>query len=192
MPIRLDQLVAERFGLSRRAAARRSATAGSTWPAIVAMSRAWPSSPMRRSRSSPIGRRRRKVAQRLQVLFEDRHLIIVDKTAGLLSVPTPDRECNTLRERTGRYLQLRYGGRPYLGVVHRLDKDTSGALVFARSPEALRLCKRCSRPTPSSASIWRWSRARPSSTPAGSTYPSSPTATAAVTASPTMTKAATR
>jgi hypothetical protein len=74
----------------------------------------------------------------LQVLFEDRHLIIIDKPAGLLSEPTPDRECDTLRERTGRYLQLRYGGRPYLGVVHRLDKDTSGALVFARSPEALR------------------------------------------------------
>ena len=174
MPIRLDQLVAKRFGLSRRAreairngridlAGQRSDEPGLAveFDAAIAF---FPNRP-----------KARKVARRLHVLFEDRHLIIVDKPAGLLSVPTPDREGITLRERTGRYLQLRYGGRPYIGVVHRLDRDTSGALVFARSPEALRACKRCSRPTPSSASIWRWLRARPTPTPAGSTYPSSPT-----------------
>ncbi|HJZ53557.1 MAG TPA: RluA family pseudouridine synthase, partial [Gemmataceae bacterium] len=138
MPIRLDQLVARRFGLSRRAAREairngRIDLAGqrSDEPGLAVESDAaiafFPNRP-----------KARKVAQRLQVLFEDRHLIIVDKPAGLLSVPTPDRECITLRERTGRYLQLRYGGRPYIGIVHRLDKDTSGALVFARSPEALR------------------------------------------------------
>ena len=138
MPIRLDQLVAKRFGLSRRAAREairngRIDLAGqrNDEPGLAVEPDAaiafYPNRP-----------KARKVAQCLQVLFEDRHLIIVDKPAGLLSVPTPDRECITLRERTGRYLQLRYGGRPYIGVVHRLDKDTSGALVFARSPEALR------------------------------------------------------
>src|SRR6516162_6945523 len=138
MPIRLDQLVAKRFGLSRRAAREairngRIDLAGqrSDEPGLAVESDAaiafFPNRP-----------KSRKVAHRLQVLFEDRHLIIVDKPAGLLSVPTPDRECITLRERTSRYLQLRHGRRPYLGVVHRLDKDTSGALVFARAPEALR------------------------------------------------------
>ncbi len=137
MPIRLDQLVAKRFGLPR--AAREAIRNGridlagqrSDEPGLAVESDAavafFPNRP-----------KARKAAQRLQVLFEDRHLISVDKPAGLLSVPTPDRECITLRERTGRYLQLRYGGRPYIGVVHRLDRDTSGALVFARSPEALR------------------------------------------------------
>src|SRR5262249_30672352 len=137
MPIRLDQLVAKRFGLSRRAARGairngRIDLAGQPCdsPGLAVESGAaiafFPNRP-----------KARKVAQRLQVLFEDRHLIIVDKPAGLLSVPTPDRECITLRERTAHYLQLRYGGRPYVGVVHRLDKDTSGALVFASAPEAL-------------------------------------------------------
>jgi 23S rRNA pseudouridine1911/1915/1917 synthase len=138
MPIRLDQLVAERFGLSRRAAreairngridlaGQRSDEPGLTVELDAAIA-FFPNRP-----------KARKVAQSLHVLFEDRHLIIVDKPAGLLSVPTPDRERITLRERTGHYLQLRYGRRPYIGVVHRLDKDTSGALVFARSPEALR------------------------------------------------------
>lgn len=137
MPIRLDQLVAKRFGLSRRAAreairngridlaGQRSDEPGLAveFDAAIAF---FPNRP-----------RARKVDQGLHVLFEDRHLIIVDKPAGLLSVPTPDRESLTLRERTARYLQLRYGGRPYIGVVHRLDKDTSGALVFARTTEAL-------------------------------------------------------
>jgi 23S rRNA pseudouridine1911/1915/1917 synthase len=107
MPIRLDQLVAKRFGLSRRAAREtirngRIDLAGqrSDEPSLAVESDAaiafFPDRP-----------KARKVAQRLQVLFEDRHLIIVDKPARLLSVPTPNRECITLRERTGRYLQLR-------------------------------------------------------------------------------------
>jgi 23S rRNA pseudouridine1911/1915/1917 synthase len=138
MPIRLDQVVAKRFGLSRRAAREairngRIDLAGqrSDEPGLAV-------EPDAAIAFCPNRPKVREVALRLQVLFEDRHLIIVDKPAGLLSVPTPDRERITLRERTGRYLQLRYGGRPYIGVVHRLDKDTSGALVFARTPEALR------------------------------------------------------
>ncbi len=137
MPIRLDQLVATRFGLSRRAAREairngRIDLAGQRCdePGLAV-------EPDAAVEFFPNRPRARKVVQDLQVLFEDRHLIIVDKPAGLLSVPTPERETNTLRERTARYLQLRYGGRPYLGVVHRIDRDTSGALVFARSAEAL-------------------------------------------------------
>lgn len=81
----------------------------------------------------------RKVAGRLRILHEDRHVLIVDKPAGLLTLPTPDRESDTLIERAGRYLAIRHGGsRPFIGVVHRLDKGTSGALALARTTEAVR------------------------------------------------------
>ena len=63
--------------------------------------------------------------------------MIVDKPAGLLTVPTEAREKDTLWSRVLFYLQHRYGGRPYGGIVHRLDKDTSGAVVFARNRAAL-------------------------------------------------------
>ena len=78
------------------------------------------------------------VRTRLSVLHEDDDLIIVDKPAGLLTLPTEAREKDTLLDRVNAYLLHRYRRRPYVGVVHRLDKDTSGAIVFARSREVLR------------------------------------------------------
>jgi 23S rRNA pseudouridine1911/1915/1917 synthase len=77
------------------------------------------------------------VRTRLSVLYEDAAVLIVDKPAGLLTVPTEANEKDTLWARALHYLQHRYGGRPYAGIVHRLDKDTSGAVVFARSRSAL-------------------------------------------------------
>ena len=134
MPIRLDKLASERFGLSRRAAqdavrngrvdldGERCDEPGREVElhAVIAF---FPNRP-----------KARKVQGRLRVLYEDRHLMIVDKPAGLLTVPTTDRERDTLLERAGRYLAIRHGGRPFVGIVHRLDKDTSGALALARSP----------------------------------------------------------
>jgi 23S rRNA pseudouridine1911/1915/1917 synthase len=79
---------------------------------------------------------RRHVKTRLVVLYEDEDVLIVDKPAGLLTVPTEAREKDTLWSRALHYLQHRYGGRPRAGIVHRLDKDTSGALVFARNRAA--------------------------------------------------------
>ena len=74
----------------------------------------------------------------LPVLFEDEHLVVVDKPAGLLSVPTqedsPDED--TALTRVREYVQRLRPRRPYVGRVHRLDRDTSGALVFALSPAA--------------------------------------------------------
>jgi 23S rRNA pseudouridine1911/1915/1917 synthase len=78
------------------------------------------------------------VRTKLVVLHEDRDVIVVDKAAGLLTLPTDAHEKDTLLSRVNAYLLHRYKKRPYVGVVHRLDKDTSGAIVFARSREALR------------------------------------------------------
>jgi len=68
------------------------------------------------------------------VLHEDEHLVAIDKPVGLLSVST-ERE----RERTALALLRRHLERPRkpapLWPVHRLDRETSGVLLFARSAE---------------------------------------------------------
>jgi 23S rRNA pseudouridine1911/1915/1917 synthase len=74
------------------------------------------------------------------IVFCDRHVVIVDKPAGMLSVPDEPANKNTLADHT-RTLLRRLGGRGVdakLGVVHRLDKDTSGLIVFARTAAAKR------------------------------------------------------
>jgi len=78
------------------------------------------------------------VRTKLVVLLEDSSLIVVEKPAGLLTLATDAHEKDTLLARVNGYLQHRYRRRPYVGVVHRLDKETSGAIVFARSREILR------------------------------------------------------
>lgn len=138
MPIRLDKLVAETFGLSRRAAQEAVRNGRIDLAGERCDEPGREVEPGARLAFFPNRPKARKVQGRLRVLFEDRHLIIVDKAAGLLTLPTPEGEYDTLRDRAARYLTLRYGGRPYVGIVHRLDKNTSGALVLARSPETLR------------------------------------------------------
>ena len=138
MPIRLDKLVAERFGLSRRAAqeAVRNGRVDLAGARCDEPGReVEPDAPVAFFPDRP---KARKVQGRLSVLHEDRHVLVVDKPAGLLTLPTPDRERDTLLDRARRYLALRHGGRPYVGIIHRLDKDTSGALALARSPAAVR------------------------------------------------------
>jgi 23S rRNA pseudouridine1911/1915/1917 synthase len=74
----------------------------------------------------------------LQVLFEDNHLIVVNKRTGdiVQGDKTGDRP---LSEVVKQYIKEAYGkpGEVFLGVVHRLDRPTSGVLVFARTSKAL-------------------------------------------------------
>lgn len=73
----------------------------------------------------------------LPVLFEDEHLLVVDKPAGLLTIPTRGGgDEDSALGRVAEYVQRVRPRRPYVGRVHRLDRDTSGALVFALSPTA--------------------------------------------------------
>jgi 23S rRNA pseudouridine1911/1915/1917 synthase len=70
------------------------------------------------------------------VLFEDEHLLVVDKPAGLSVHPGAGERRRTL---AGQLLFLGAGGGPdpeRPGVVHRLDRDTSGVLLVARSERA--------------------------------------------------------
>lgn len=74
----------------------------------------------------------------LQVLFEDNHLIIVNKRPGdiVQGDKTGDRP---LSETVKAFLKKKYNksGNVYLGVVHRLDRPTSGIVVFAKTSKAL-------------------------------------------------------
>jgi 23S rRNA pseudouridine1911/1915/1917 synthase len=79
------------------------------------------------------------INRRLRVLYEDPHILIVDKPAGVLTQPTSLREPDTLLERASRYLSRKRGmTRPYVGIVHRLDRETSGVILLVCSPAALR------------------------------------------------------
>jgi 23S rRNA pseudouridine1911/1915/1917 synthase len=77
----------------------------------------------------------------LSVLFEDAHLIVVDKAAGMAAHPapgTPDGTLvNALLAHCGASLSG-IGGVARPGIVHRLDKDTSGVMVAAKTDAAHR------------------------------------------------------
>lgn len=74
----------------------------------------------------------------LNVLFEDNHLIIVNKRAGdiVQGDKTGDKPLSTVVK---EYLKEKYHkpGEVFLGVVHRLDRPTSGIIIFARTSKAL-------------------------------------------------------
>jgi 23S rRNA pseudouridine1911/1915/1917 synthase len=73
----------------------------------------------------------------LLIAYEDPSLVVVDKPAGLLSMATPaEPEKTTLALLTQHYRQGRDQGRERVYIVHRLDRETSGLMVLARTPEA--------------------------------------------------------
>lgn len=69
-----------------------------------------------------------------EIVFEDQHLIVVNKPAAVLTVPTPYREKNTLIDRITAYLS-HSGRRQEAFACHRLDRGVSGLLVFGKSLE---------------------------------------------------------
>jgi len=76
----------------------------------------------------------------LRVIYEDDDLLVVDKPAGMATHPAPGSERSTLvNALLARGGSLASSGAPLRpGIVHRLDKDTSGLLVVAKSERAMR------------------------------------------------------
>jgi 23S rRNA pseudouridine1911/1915/1917 synthase len=68
----------------------------------------------------------------IPIIFEDDWLLVVDKPAGLLSVPTPKHESRTLTSILNQDAQGR-GLKYHLYPCHRLDRETSGLLIYAKS-----------------------------------------------------------
>lgn len=80
-------------------------------------------------------RRRAATAGELQILYEDSALIVINKPAGLLAVPLQQRSHAASAQEYVRQ-HLRSGPRNRPLVVHRIDRDTSGIVVFAKNVRA--------------------------------------------------------
>ena len=76
----------------------------------------------------------KKQLSKLKILFEDDFILVVEKPAGLLSVATDKLENDTLHSRCVDYVK-RESERAWCHIVHRLDRDTSGVMVFAKNHE---------------------------------------------------------
>ena len=73
-----------------------------------------------------------------RILFEDNHLLVINKKAGEL-VQGDKTGDETLADVAKNYLKEKYNkpNAAYLGIVHRLDRPTSGAVLFAKTSKAL-------------------------------------------------------
>ncbi|UAM96901.1 RluA family pseudouridine synthase [Polaribacter litorisediminis] len=76
--------------------------------------------------------------ENLQVLFEDNHIMIVNKRSGDITQGDKTRD-KPLSDVAKEYIKEKYNkaGNVFLGVVHRLDRPTSGVIIFARTSKAL-------------------------------------------------------
>lgn len=74
----------------------------------------------------------------VEILFEDNHLLCLAKPAGLATQVSPD-NTDSLETQAKAYIKRTYNkpGNVYLHAVHRLDKPTSGIVVFAKTSKAL-------------------------------------------------------
>ena len=140
---RVDQAVAEHESELSRAQVRRLIEQGEI---LVSGERTKPSARLRQ-REWVTGRVPEPVADvlepeaiPLQVAYEDEHLIVVDKPAGLVVHPAAGHRSGTLVHALLHHCTALagVGGVRRPGIVHRLDKDTSGLLVAAKSDAAHR------------------------------------------------------
>lgn len=87
-----------------------------------------------------VNRRAERAARsRFTRLYEDEHVLVLDKPAGLLTIPPDDDDTehvDTVLVRVREYMERRRGPGGYVGTLHRLDRDTSGALAVALTREA--------------------------------------------------------
>lgn len=76
--------------------------------------------------------------QGLKILFEDTYIVVIEKKAGLLSISTAKEKEETAYSKLSEYIKK---GNPKsrIFVVHRLDKDTSGVMMFAKSEKVQQL-----------------------------------------------------
>ena len=74
----------------------------------------------------------------MNIIYEDNHLIIINKAPGELSQSDKTKDISLVDE-LKNYLKVKYNkqGNAYLGLVNRLDRPTSGLLIFAKTSKSL-------------------------------------------------------
>ena len=78
------------------------------------------------------------VDKRYKIIYEDDWLIVVDKPSGVLVIPTPKKETNTLTDLLNKELDSRHiEANAY--PCHRLDRETSGLIIYAKGKAIQRL-----------------------------------------------------
>lgn len=72
--------------------------------------------------------------KKLNIIYEDKELLVVDKESHQLTIATEKRENNTLYSEASTYVKKQYPKNKVF-IVHRLDKDTSGIVIFAKNQD---------------------------------------------------------
>ncbi|HEX6535371.1 MAG TPA: RluA family pseudouridine synthase [Gemmatimonadaceae bacterium] len=144
--VRLDLLVARRLDLSRTQAATLIATGRVSVDGRRERASYRPRAGERVTVEIPPPPSREVIAEPIPiaVAWEDEHVLVVDKAAGMVVHPAPGHWSGTLvNALKGRGMSLSAGSAPEReGIVHRLDKDTSGLLLVAKTDRAHRVLAR--------------------------------------------------
>jgi RluA family pseudouridine synthase len=76
--------------------------------------------------------------KKLNIIYEDKELLVVDKESHQLTIATEKRENNTLYSEASTYVKKQYPKNKVF-IVHRLDKDTSGLVIFAKDEKVKKI-----------------------------------------------------
>ena len=76
--------------------------------------------------------------KRYRIIYEDDWLIVADKPSGMLVIPTPKKETNTLTDLLNRELDVR-GIEANAYPCHRLDRETTGLIIYSKGKSTQRL-----------------------------------------------------
>lgn len=140
--VRLDLLVAGRAGVSRTQAATLIANGNVTVGGRRERASYKPRAGEAVAVSIPPSPKRELLGENipLHIVFEDEALLVVDKPAGMVVHPAPGNWSGTLvNALVGRSAELPRDDADRAGIVHRLDKETSGLLIVAKTEKSHRL-----------------------------------------------------
>jgi RluA family pseudouridine synthase len=85
----------------------------------------------------PTNPKTRPLAKGLAILYEDKDILVIDKPPGLLTVGTDREKSRTAYHILTNYVRKgQYRSRERVFIVHRLDRETSGVLIFAKNQQA--------------------------------------------------------
>ena len=82
-----------------------------------------------------------KKKEKLDIIYEDKYIIVVNKPANLLTISTEKNKDNTLYRKVSDYVKKQHKSNKIF-IVHRLDKDTSGIILFAKSEKIKNILQR--------------------------------------------------
>jgi len=105
----------------------------------------------------------KSTSKNLEILFEDNHIIVINKRVG--DLVQGDKTGDTpLSDLLKEYIKIKYNkpGNVYLGVVHRLDRPTTGIVIFAKTSKALERLNKMLRDKVIDKTYWAVVKNKPS------------------------------